>query len=161
MKSPCNRGRASLSICPEPDVTPQQIVSVKNSFSLVQPIAALAASMFYENLFKADPSLKPLFTGDMVHQGERLMSMIGMAVGMLDRPETLIPQLRRMGIRHQGYGVRERDYATVGAALLLTLQQGLGDAFTPEVREAWTALYGVISFNMMDAARVPETSMPI
>jgi hemoglobin-like flavoprotein len=142
-------------------MTPQQVAFVKSSFSLVQPIATLAASKFYENLFKADPSLKPLFTGNMVHQGERLMSMIGTAVGMLDRPESLVPALRQLGIRHKVYGVRERDYATVGAALLLTLQQGLGDAFTQEVREAWTALYGVISFNMIDAARMSEASIPV
>ena len=142
-------------------MTPQQIALVKSSFSLVQPIATAAASMFYDHLFKADPGLKPLFTGDMVHQGERLMSMIGMAVGMLDRPAALVPQLRLMGVRHRGYGVQERDYATVGSALLLTLQQGLGEAFTQEVREAWTALYGLISFNMIDAARVPEAAIPV
>ena len=143
-------------------MTPQQIALVKDSFSLVRPIAATAASLFYDNLFKADPGLKPLFTGDMVHQGARLMSMIGAAVGMLDRPDALVPQLRLMGVRHRGYGVQERDYATVGSALLLTLQQGLGDAFTQEVREAWTALYEVISFNMIDAARVPQAaSIPV
>ena len=139
-------------------MTPQQVALVKSSFSLVQPIASTAASMFYDNLFKADPSLKPLFTGDMTQQGERLMTMIGAAVGLLNRPESLVPVLRQMGVRHKSYGVRERDYATVGSALLLTLQQGLGDAFTLEVRGAWTALYGVISENMIDAAKESQAS---
>ena len=79
------------------------------------------------------------------------MNMIGAAVGMLDRPATLLPVLRQLGARHVGYGVQETHYATVGAALLLTLEQGLGDAFTPEVRSAWAALYGVISQTMMEA----------
>ena len=142
-------------------MTPQQVALVKSSFSLVQPIASTAASLFYENLFKADPSLRPLFNGDMAHQGERLMAMIGTAVGLLHRPESLVPALRTMGVRHKSYGVRERDYATVGSVLLLTLHQGLGDAFTREVREAWTALYDVISENMIDAARELQVSEPV
>ena len=133
-------------------MNPQQIDLVRSSFALVQPIAPQAAALFYDNLFEADPALRPLFKGDMAQQGERLMSMIGAAVGMLDRPATLIPVLRKMGARHAGYGVKDAHYATVGAALLKTLEQGLGDAFTADAREAWTVLYGVIASTMQEAA---------
>lgn len=126
---------------------------VRESFALVRPIAATAAALFYENLFNADPSLRRLFTGDMTQQGERLMTMIGAAVGLLDRPASLVPVLRQLGARHASYGVKDAHYATVGAALLLTLGQGLGDAFTPEVKAAWQALYAVVSSTMMEAAR--------
>lgn len=131
---------------------PRQAQLVRDSFALVKPIAATAAALFYDNLFHADPSLRRLFTGDMAQQGERLMTMIGAAVGLLDRPASLLPVLRQLGARHAGYGVRDEHYATVGSALLLTLEQGLGDAFTAEVKEAWTALYGVVSSTMMAAA---------
>ena len=133
----------------------QHIDLVRSSFALVQPIAPQVAALFYDNLFEADPSLRALFRGNMAHQGERLMSMIGSALGLLDRPAELLPVLRMLGSRHQGYGVQERHYAVVGGALLKTLEQGLGAAFTVEVREAWVELYGVISRTMMEGMREP------
>ena len=135
----------------------QQIDLVRASFALVQPIATQAAAIFYDKLFAADPSLRTLFRGDMAHQGERLMTMIGSAVGLLDRPDTLLPVLRQLGARHGGYGVVDAHYASVGTALLQTLEQGLGAAFTPEVRDAWVETYGLISRTMIEAARVPAT----
>ena len=135
----------------------QQIDLVRASFALVQPIAAQAAAIFYDKLFAADPSLRTLFRGDMAHQGERLMTMIGSAVGLLDRPDTLLPVLRQLGARHGGYGVVDAHYASVGTALLQTLERGLGAAFTPEVRDAWVETYGLISRTMIEAARVPAT----
>jgi len=134
----------------------QQIDLVRHSFALVQPIAAQAAALFYNNLFQADPSLRALFRGDMMQQGERLMTMIGAAVGLLDRPEALIPVLQKLGARHGGYGVVDAHYASVGGALLLTLEQGLGDDFTPDTLAAWTELYGIISRTMIEAARRPQ-----
>jgi len=136
----------------------QQIDLVRSSFALVQPIATQAAALFYDNLFTADPSLRKLFRGDMAHQGDRLMTMIGAAVGLLDRPDALIPVLQKLGARHGGYGVVDAHYATVGGALLLTLEQGLGDAFTPETRAAWTEMYGIVSRTMIEAAREPATA---
>ena len=133
----------------------QQIDLVRQSFALVEPIAVPAAAMFYANLFAADPALRTLFRGDMAHQGERLMSMIGSAVGLLDRPDTLLPVLAGLGARHAGYGVVDAHYASVGGALLLTLEQGLGDAFTPEVRAAWAEMYGLVSRSMLAAAHAP------
>jgi hemoglobin-like flavoprotein len=140
-------------------MTPHQIQLVRTSFAQVEPIAAQAATIFYNNLFAADPSLRPLFRGDMAAQGERLMTMIGAAVGLLERPHALLPVLRSLGARHAGYGVKDDHYATVGGALLLTLEQGLGEAFTPEVREAWTVMYGIVSRTMMEAAALAE-AMP-
>ena len=140
-------------------MTPQQIALVRTSFAQLVPIADSAASLFYAHLFHRDPSLRALFRGDMAAQGERLMTMIGAAVGLLERPQALLPVLRSLGARHAGYGVEDAHYATVGGALLLTLEQGLADAFTPEVREAWTVMYGIVSRTMMEAAAAAE-AMP-
>jgi hemoglobin-like flavoprotein len=128
---------------------------VKESWDLIEPIAPRAAEMFYANLFAMDPSLQKLFKSDMVVQGERLMKMIGAAVGLLGQPHTLVPVLQNLGRRHADYGVRDEHYDTVGTALLSTLQQGIGVAFTPEVREAWIDVYGTIARTMKEAARVP------
>ena len=128
---------------------------VRETFHLVEPIAPQAAAMFYANLFAVDPSLAPLFKGDMAAQGHRLMQMIALAVSQLDEPATLMPALAQLGRRHAGYGVREGHYDTVGGALLATLRQGLGVAFTPEVNDAWTEVYGAIASTMKAAAKLP------
>jgi hemoglobin-like flavoprotein len=134
-------------------MTPQQIAAVRSSFALVEPIADQAAALFYANLFAADPSLRSLFRGDIREQGQRLLQMIGAAVRLLDHPSRLLPTLHALGARHVDYGVRDAHYAIVGAALLRTLEQGLGDAFTPAVREAWTAMYGFVAREMQSAAQ--------
>jgi len=135
-------------------VNDHTIQLVRDSFDLVEPIAPQAAALFYANLFAIDPSVKPLFRGDMIQQGERLMSMIGLAVAKLDQPDTLMPALQGLGQRHAGYGVRDAHYDSVGVALLKTLRQGLGVAFTDEVEEAWMSVYGVIASTMKEAAKV-------
>jgi len=136
-------------------VNDHTIQLVRDSFDLVEPIASQAAALFYANLFAADPSVKPLFRGDMIKQGERLMTMIGVAVAKLDDPEVLIPALQGLGQRHAGYGVRDTHYDSVGLALLKTLRQGLGVAFTDDVEEAWIEVYGVVASTMKEAAQVP------
>ncbi len=127
-------------------MTPTQIDLVQRSFTQVKPIAATAAELFYNRLFSLDPSLRRLFTGgDMARQGQMLMSMIGAAVAGLRDLETLSPVVRGLGARHVGYGVQPSHYLVVGAALIWTLEQGLADDFTPEVREAWTEAYALLS----------------
>lgn len=133
-------------------MTPEQITLVKNSFSKVVPIREQAASLFYGRLFELDPSLKPLFKGDMKEQGVKLMAMIATAVAGLRALDGIVPAVQALAKRHVDYGVQPSHYATVGAALLWTLQQGLGADFTPEVKEAWTACYGLLSGTMQQAA---------
>lgn len=124
------------------------IALVRASWQRVEAIGPTAAALFYENLFAAQPSLRPLFKSDMQVQGERLMSMIGVAVAKLDDLPALVPVLQQLGARHAHYGVRDEHYDAVGAALLQTLSQGLGDEFTAEVREAWTGVYGIVASTM-------------
>jgi len=92
-------------------------------------------------LFELDPDLELLFKGNLTEQGRKLMQMLGLAVSSLDRMEQLLPVVRSLGTRHVGYGVRDKDYDTVGRALLWTLRKGLGEAFTPDVEGAWSNVY--------------------
>lgn len=133
-------------------MTPQHIQLIRSSFALVSPIAPAVASLFYEQLFIADPSLRRLFKIDIQGQGARLMDMIGVAVGLLDRPQTLLPVLRQLGTRHVDYGVQVAHYAIVGRALINTLQLGLGDAFDSDTRAAWLAMYALVSATMIEGA---------
>ena len=138
-------------------MTGEQITLVRDSFEKVVPIADAAAALFYGRLFDLDPKLERLFKGDIVEQGRKLMQMIGVAVRSLDRLEQVLPAVCALGARHNGYGVRERDYLTVGRALIWTLRKGLGEDFTPEVEAAWAetyaALAGVMKSAQADAAR--------
>ena len=133
-------------------MTPENQALVRDSFSKVVPIAPHVAALFYDRLFILDPTLRPLFKGDMNEQGRKLMAMIGTAVANLRKLDTILPVVQDLGRQHATYGVRAESYDTVGAALLWTLRQGLGDAFTPPVEAAWTEVYTILATVMKDAA---------
>jgi hemoglobin-like flavoprotein len=122
---------------------------VQASWAKVVPIKEVAGKLFYDNLFEADPSLRPLFKGDMEQQAAKLTLMINAAVNKLTDLGTLSPILQQLGQRHETYGVQPAHYSIVGAALLKTLGQGLGSDFTDEVEQAWTDVYGVMVGVMM------------
>lgn len=124
---------------------------VQHSFMRIEPMSMVVARTFYERLFETHPDIRTLFTGDMDSQGERLMDMIGAAVAGLDDLETLVPVVQQLGARHRKYGVETAHYGAVAEALIWTLEQGLADAFTPEVRTAWVNVYGVLAETMITA----------
>jgi hemoglobin-like flavoprotein len=133
-------------------LTPEQKQLVRSTWALVAPIQEDAARLFYGKLFEIDPSTKPLFaSADMAEQGKKLMQTIGVAVAGLERLEAIRSAVESLGRRHVGYGVREEHYVSVGAALLWTLGQGLGEEFTPEVEEAWAETYWALATIMKDA----------
>jgi hemoglobin-like flavoprotein len=138
-------------------MNPQQIALVQESFRKVLPIAETAATLFYARLFELDPSLRKLFAGDMKRQGMMLMSMLASGVRGLSDPNALIPVLTMLGRRHSGYGVVDAHYTTVAEALLWTLEQGLGEDFTPETRSAWIAAYTLMATVMQQGAREMPT----
>ena len=133
--------------------TPTQTALVQSSFAIIAPIADDAAALFYVRLFEIDPSLRRMFPEDMAGQRKKLMQMLTAAVKGLDRLDQLVPVLQDLGRRHVAYGVTDAHYDTVGAALLWTLEMGLGRAFTPEMQLAWATVYGLLSTTMKDAAR--------
>ena len=125
---------------------------IRDSFAHVEPRAAIAALMFYQRLFELDPSLRKLFQHDIEQQGVKLMQALRYAVATLDDPRQLQPVLEALGRRHFYYGVEDHHYDTVGIALLDSLEQLLGPAFTPEVKEAWVKIYTHIAETMKRAA---------
>jgi len=133
-------------------MNPRQIQLVRESFALVEPQAVQAGALFYDKLFERDPSVSLLFHADMDTQARRLFEMIGDAVRLLGHPEQLDAVLTVLGTRHVAYGVCDEYYDTVGGALLDTLDAALGDAFTPELREAWGCFYGRVSRVMREGA---------
>ena len=133
-------------------MTPAEKNLVQTTFATLVPIADQAAALFYGRLFEMDPSLRPLFKGDLGEQGKKLMQMIGVAVKGLDALDTLVPAVKDLGRRHAGYGVKDAHYDTVGGALLWTLEKGLGSAFTPDVKAAWTTVYTVLATTMKAGA---------
>jgi hemoglobin-like flavoprotein len=133
-------------------MTPDQKTLVQHTFAKIAPQADAAAALFYGRLFEIDPALKVLFKGDMAEQGQKLMTMLATAVKGLDRPDELLPAVKNLGVRHVGYGVKDEHYDTVAAALLWTLERGLDADFTPDVKDAWIAVYTLLAATMKEAA---------
>jgi hemoglobin-like flavoprotein len=134
-------------------MTNRQKELVQQTFAVVAPIADAAAAIFYARLFELDPSLRPMFKIDIEEQGRKLMQVLAVAVRGLDDLPTLVPVVQALGARHAGYGVKDEHYGTVATALLYTLDKGLGEKFTPEVKEAWVEVYTVLATTMKDAAK--------
>jgi len=134
-------------------MTPDQKDILRDTWQSVAPIADEAAKLFYDRLFEIDPATRPLFARTaMPEQRARLMEAIGLVIDKLDELELLVPTIEALGRRHVGYGVTDAHYVSVGAALLWTLEQGLGDAWTPEAAEAWSDAYTLLATTMRKAA---------
>ena len=133
-------------------MTPKQIDLVQASWTMVLPIKDTVATLLYDRLFDLDPGLQTLFRGDMKEQGRRLILMIGVAVSSLGRMDNIIPGLQELSRRHAIYDVKDSDYDTFGVALIWALEQGLGEAFTVDVRAAWIQAYALLAGVMKVAA---------
>ena len=133
-------------------MTPTQVDLVQSSWSKVAPISDTAADLFYERLFTIAPDVKPLFPEEMSGQKKKLMQTLGYVVAGLKNLDGIVGAVRELGVRHNAYRVEPAMYSSVGAALLWTLEQGLGDDFTPETSEAWALAYNTLSSVMISAA---------
>jgi hemoglobin-like flavoprotein len=133
-------------------MTPDQVKLVQQSFAKVAPISETAAGLFYDRLFEVAPSVKSMFPADMTEQRKKLMSMLAVVVNGLGNLESVLPAASALAIRHVSYGAKAEHYPVVGAALLWTLEKGLGDAWTPDVADAWTTAYGTLSGFMISEA---------
>ena len=133
-------------------MTPEQVSMVQESFRKVVPIADTAADLFYDRLFVIAPEVRPMFPDDLKEQKKKLITMLATAVTNLHQVDTILPAVEDLGKRHVSYGVTAKHYEPVGAALLWTLEQGLGADFTPPVKEAWTEAYTTLAGAMQGAA---------
>ena len=119
---------------------------VRESWARFEPVAVESARYFYDKLFELDPEAQRLFAQtDMEAQGKKVMGMFSEIVRLLDRPVELVSEVADLGRRHVHYGVHDSQYDSVGTALLWTLERGLGEHFTPEIRDAWTEAYQLVS----------------
>jgi hemoglobin-like flavoprotein len=135
-------------------MTVNQITLVKNSWQIVAGIDQLVVgNLFYTQLFLETPELQRLFKGDLADQSRKLLTMLTVVVKGLDKLDTLKTAIQQLAIRHKGYGVKDEHFAKVGAALLWTLEQGLGDAFDAPTKEAWVECYTILSDIMIDAMK--------
>lgn len=132
-------------------MTPEEIELIQGSWKKVAPIAATAADLFYGKLFEIDPAVKELFPEEMSEQKKKLMQTLAFCVNGLSDLGSIVADVQALGKRHNDYKVEPAHYESVGAALLWTLGQGLGEEFTPELEAAWTKVYGVLSSTMIEA----------
>src|SRR5438477_3093307 len=133
-------------------MTPIQVALVQDSFAKVAPISEQAAALFYDRLFEVAPLVKPMFPDDMTEQRRKLMMMLAAVVNGLGNLESILPAASALAKRHAGYGATAEHYPVVGAALLWTLEQGLGEGWTPELAEAWGVAYDTLSVYMISEA---------
>jgi hemoglobin-like flavoprotein len=133
-------------------MTPDQVNLVQQSFAKVAPISDQAAVLFYDRLFEIAPTVKAMFPADLREQRKKLMATLAVVVNGLGRLESVLPAASALAKRHVSYGAKPEHYPVVGGALLWTLEKGLGDAWTPEVADAWKAAYGTFSGFMISEA---------
>lgn len=140
----------------ETTVTEQQIRLLRNSFALLEPKAVAAGLTFYRNLFALDPSLRAMFQSSIELQSRKLMEALGYTIATLENPQALVPMLEAMGRRHVAYGTRDEHYETVLNALLQTLEEALGPAYTPDTRNAWTEALAFVADTMKRGAAATQ-----
>jgi hemoglobin-like flavoprotein len=119
------------------NMTAQHIVLIQSSWQTIQPLAQQAGELFYRKLFASEPLLKHLFKSDLKEQACKFTLMLNHIVANLERPEAMAKDIHKLGQRHNTYGAQPEHYAVVGECLLITIADGLGDAWTPELKEAW------------------------
>lgn len=142
-------------------MTPDQIFLVRSSFLELEAMPQKAAETFYQRLWDIDPSTAPLFArSDMAQLGHKLMATLTFIIHDLDKPLVVLPVAQDLARRHVGYGVREAHYASVGVALLGTLEHCLGKGFTPSVAASWKEAYALLSGVMITAAYPAKAGGP-
>ena len=149
-------------------ITEQEKSTVVRTWRLVVPIADTAADLFYGRLFEIAPQYKPYFKSDMKSQKKKLLMMLSFVVRSLDWAEAqwrddvavdedLFLVIAALGKRHTSlYKIPNESYDSVGQALIWTLAQGLGDAFTDDVKEAWVKVYTLLARSMQLAGEARE-----
>lgn len=131
-------------------VSPEHAILLARSFEQVRPVCVEAAALFYDKLFEIDPGTRALFKSDLTLQGAKLIAVLERVIRWIRWPGLFHAQLRGLGVRHAAYGVKAEHYASVGTALVWTLEQALGDEFTPQVKDAWVSAYTLICEAMME-----------
>lgn len=133
-------------------LTQIQIDHVRTSFRQVAALRDEAGVLFYQRLFETAPGVRGMFPEDISAQAGKLTAALGLVVANVSNWQTLGPVVEELARRHVDYGVEPAHYDVVGNVLLGVLAEALGESFTDEVREAWTAAYTGIAARMIEAA---------
>lgn len=133
--------------------SPEQVRLIQATCDVLLSANSRAADIFYDRLFAIAPETRVMFEDDLAGQKRKLLDTLASLVGYLTHPDLLGGAITSLGQRHARYGVEPAHYGPAGEALLASLAELLGPRFTPEVRAAWTALYGHLSRAMLSAQR--------
>jgi hemoglobin-like flavoprotein len=134
-------------------VSPESERLVRETWQLIAPASEKVVAAFYARLFEANPAAAELFAStNMIEQRRKFSVMLNEIVRVLDNPNLLVGEVAASGKRHVSYGVKERDYDDVGAALTWAIGQSLGERNTPEVQAAWREAYALLAAVMKRAA---------
>lgn len=138
-------------------MTTAQINLVQQTFGAVAALPAeTVGELFYNRLFAIAPEVRPLFAHtSQPEQSRKLLAMLGYVISRLKRLDTILNDVSQLAQRHVQYGIKDEHYALVGDALLWTLEQGLGPAWTAPVQEAWVTCYTLLSTAMIKSANQP------
>jgi len=139
-------------------MTPRQALLVKNSFKKLAPKLDLLAKNLYDSLFEIAPETRVLIPENMVAQHHKFSALLSIIGGTIDRFDELEKRIYDLGARHADYKARDEHFGAVGEALLITLKNIFGKAFTPELKYAWTAAYWRIALITRDAAEAEDLS---
>ena len=132
-------------------MTERQIKLIEDSWDYIITNTEEAGKLFYTRLFEQSPELRPLFKQDLREQERKLIALITFAVSKVNNVDEIVNDVKALGTRHKGYGVKDEYYNDVASALLWTLEQGLGSRWNEEVKEAWTTLYVTLAGVMTKA----------
>lgn len=134
-------------------MTNQQINHVRSTWAMVAALdAETVGGLFYNRLFEIAPEVRHMFRSPVAEQSKKLLSMIGYVISKLDKLDDIIDEVAKLAQRHVQYGVKAEHYSTVATALLWTLEQGLGEEWTEDVKEAWVLCYTTLAGAMIAAA---------
>lgn len=137
-------------------LTLTEIQSIQRTFEMIAPMADTFALIFYDRFFYLEPAVRPLFIIDMALQREKLMGMLAFIVRGLDKPDLFIPELREMGLRHASYRVEPEHYPILVEAIIMALEECLGEKVTDEMRAAWKKVLLIVSEIMLAGAAEPQ-----
>ena len=138
-------------------MTDEQILQVKRSwryFRTLDPF--LIGDVFYSKLFLDAPEVKHMFHTSREEQSKKIVDMLSLIVGHLHVIQEVNEDIIQLAKRHVQYGVKAQHYKFVGTALLWTLEQGMGNDWTPKVKDAWTACITELADTMIKASGYPS-----
>lgn len=146
---------------------PEQFTLLRADAELLRDSFAAAANdprgfaaRFYARLFELAPNARALFPAPLQAQQEKFAQTLATIVSFAEDPAPLAASLRQLGLRHVAYGTQPMHYATVGEALLSTLEGSVDQGLSEPARHAWRRLYGWIVAEMISGARAADTPQP-